>query len=52
MKLHHYICALEHHFVHTGLFYAPEGTSGGKLKSNRLSVRLLQIVSQRYLINY
>ena len=38
-------------------FYAPEGTSGGILKSNRPpsvrpSVRPLQIVSQRYLINY
>ena len=37
-------------------FYAPEGTSGGILKSHRPSVRLsvrpLQIVSQRYLINY
>ena len=41
-------------------FYAPKGTSGGILKSNRPSVcpsvrpsvRLLQIVSQRYLKNY
>ena len=45
-------------------YYAPEGTSGGILKSNRPAVRLsvrpsvsqsvrpLQIVSQRYLINY
>ena len=38
-------------------FYAPEGTSGGILKLNRPSiclpsVRPLQIVSQRYLINY
>ena len=37
-------------------FYAPEGTSGGILKSNcpsvRPSVRPLQIVSQQYLINY
>ena len=32
-------------------FYAPEGTSGGILKSHRPSVRPLQIVSQRYLIN-
>ena len=30
------------------VFYAPEGTSGGILKSHRPS----QIVSQRYLINY
>ena len=41
-------------------YYAPEGTSGGILKSHhpsvllsvRQSVRPLQIVSQRYLINY
>ena len=37
-------------------YYAPEGTSGGILKSHRPSVRQsvrpLQIVSQRYLINY
>ena len=41
-------------------YYAPEGTSGGILKSYRpsvcpsirQSVRPLQIVSQRYLINY
>ena len=36
--------------------YAPEGTSGGILKSHlpsvRQSVRSLQIVSQRYLISY
>ena len=37
---------------HRNHFYAPEGTSGGILKSNRPSVCLLQIVSQRYLINY
>ena len=47
-------CFFFHHF------YAPEGTSGGILKSHRpsvclsvrQSVRPLQIVSQRYLINY
>ena len=41
-------------------YYAPEGTSGGILKSHRPSVRTsvrqsvrpLQLVSQRYLINY
>ena len=37
-------------------FYTPKGTSGGILKSNRPSVCQsippLQIVSQRYLINY
>ena len=37
-------------------FYAPEGTSGGILKSHRPSVRQsvrpLQTVSQRYLIKY
>ena len=45
---------------HWAIFYAPEGTSGGILKWNRPSicpsvrpsVRLLQIVSQRYFINY
>ena len=48
------------HFTLRKSFYAPEGTSGGILKSHRPSVRLsvrpsvspLQIVSQRYLINY
>ena len=34
------------------VYYVPEGTSGGILKSHRLSIRPLQIVSQRYLINY
>ena len=55
------LCALlalnsEYDIAPTNHFYGPEGTSGGILKSHRPSVRLsvrpLQIVSQRKLINY
>ena len=49
-----------HNYNNCFFYYAPEGTSGGIFKSNRpsvcpsvrQSVRPLQIVSQRYLINY